>query len=78
MRREGAHRMDTEQILDLLSNVNPRGEGYEALCPAHNDHNPSLSIKEADGKTLIYCHAGCSVEEICDALGIEVKDLYDS
>jgi DNA primase len=39
------------------------------LCPAHNDHNPSLSIKvTSDGKILWHCFAGCSQQEVYKAL----------
>jgi len=31
-----------------------------ALCPAHDDRNPSLSIQLADDRILIHCFAGCS------------------
>jgi putative DNA primase/helicase len=42
-----------------------------ALCPAHDDHNPSLSIKEtSEGKVLLHCFAGCSFEAILGALGL--------
>jgi 5S rRNA maturation endonuclease (ribonuclease M5) len=44
-------------------------------CPAHDDRNPSLSISEGENSTLLHCHAGCSVESICAALGIEVREL---
>ena len=48
-----------------------------ALCPAHEDNDPSLSISEGEDKRiLVHCHAGCSVEAICNALGIEVKELF--
>src|SRR5438094_550718 len=31
-----------------------------ARCPAHDDREPSLSIREGDhGKVLVCCHAGC-------------------
>jgi putative DNA primase/helicase len=31
-----------------------------ARCPAHNDPDPSLSIRDGDnGKLLVRCHAGC-------------------
>ena len=30
-----------------------------AICPAHHDRHPSLSITERDGKLLVKCHAGC-------------------
>ena len=42
-----------------------------ALCPAHDDKNPSLSVTEGDGgRVLVTCHAasGCSFEAIRDAL----------
>jgi hypothetical protein len=34
--------------------------GWSARCPAHDDHNPSLSITEdRDGRVLLHCFAGC-------------------
>lgn len=39
-----------------------------AKCPAHDDRNPSLSIREADGKVLFYCHAGCAQRDVIEAL----------
>lgn len=38
-------------------------------CPAHDDHTPSLSVREAaDGKVLVRCHAGCEQRDVIDAL----------
>jgi putative DNA primase/helicase len=37
-------------------------------CPAHDDHHPSLSVDEKDGKVLLYCWAGCSYVEVLAAL----------
>jgi hypothetical protein len=40
-----------------------------ARCPAHNDRNPSLSIRTGDdGKLLVHCHAGCQQDRVIDAL----------
>lgn len=69
--------MTLEEILSLLSKVRKRGAGYQACCPAHDDRNPSLSITEDDGRILLYCHAGCSIEEICEALDINLCDLFE-
>ena len=69
--------MTIDEFLSLLENVKPQGAGYIACCPAHDDRNPSLSIKEEVGKILAHCHAGCSIEKICDALNIEVCDLFE-
>ena len=44
------------------------GSGWMARCPAHNDHTPSLSIRDAYGTTLVRCHAGCDQREVISAL----------
>ena len=53
-----------------------RGE-WVALCPAHDDRSPSLSVGYKDGKTLLYCHTGCSQEAVLDALALTWNDLFD-
>ncbi len=51
--------------------------GYEALCPAHKDKSPSLSVGEgAEGRALVNCHAGCDLGAILDALVLETSDLF--
>jgi putative DNA primase/helicase len=54
------------------------GQGRaEAQCPAHDDRNPSLSITEqADGKVLLHCHAGCEIDDVLAAIGLEKRDLF--
>jgi hypothetical protein len=45
------------------------GGGWMAHCPAHDDREPSLSIREADdGKVLVHCHAGCDQERVIASL----------
>ena len=39
-----------------------------ARCPAHEDREPSLAIRETDGKVLVHCHAGCDQRAVVDAL----------
>jgi DNA-binding transcriptional ArsR family regulator len=48
---------------------------WRSLCPAHDDQHPSLTFTERNGRILLYCFAGCSVDAICNALGISLKDL---
>lgn len=67
--------MDIKEFLSKLEKVKKYGNGYTACCPAHKDKNPSLSIKEEDGKILLHCFAGCETEKICNALGITTRDL---
>jgi hypothetical protein len=43
--------------------------GWIACCPAHDDRNPSLSLKDTDdGRILVHCHAGCEQRVVIDAL----------
>ena len=63
-------------ILGKLHGVKKLGNGYQARCPAHDDDNPSLSVVVRDGKVLMHCHAGCSIEEVCTAMGVEQKELF--
>lgn len=52
------------------------GSGWSARCPAHDDNRASLSVAEGEsGRALIWCHAGCSVEDICAAVGLQRADL---
>ena len=65
-------------VLDRLDGVRQRGEGYQALCPAHDDNEPSLSVAEGgDGRALLKCFAGCKPEDVVAALGLELKDLFE-
>ena len=65
------------EILGKFKNVKKVGNGYLALCPAHSDHNQSLSISYGkDGKILLYCHAGCVTKDILTKLGLSESDLF--
>jgi len=44
------------------------GISWITKCPAHDDNNPSLSIREVDGQVLVHCHAGCAQREVINAL----------
>jgi len=77
MDRRSRAEMPIELVLNQLENVRESGAGWLALCPAHDDHNPSLKIDEdEDGRVLLHCFAGCDVGEITTALDIELKDLF--
>ena len=53
-------------LLSRLADVKRNGEGWSSRCPAHEDIRLSHSITGGeDGRVLVRCHAGCSVDEIC-------------
>lgn len=69
--------MTVAEFLAKLEGVKKTAAGWEARCPAHDDHHASLSIGiTEDGKVLCYCHRGCSVAEITAAVGLSPKDLF--
>ena len=45
------------------------GGGWVARCPAHDDRDPSLSVRDGDnGKVLVCCHAGCEQQAVIASL----------
>ena len=50
-----------------------------ALCPAHDDHNPSLAIGVGDdGRVLLdVSQRDVTPQDIIDALGLDWSDLFD-
>ena len=68
--------MILNDFLPRLNGVKQRGSRWSALCPAHADNSPSLSISEGDKAILLKCWAGCTVQEVCAALGILPRDLF--
>lgn len=69
--------MTANAIADLL-HARRAGPGkWQAKCPAHDDRIASLSIAEGeDRRVLLKCHAGCTVEEIVERVGLTMADLF--
>ncbi len=73
--------MNIQEFITHFKAVKQMGENqYMALCPAHNDKKPSLSVGLSENKKqiLLHCYAGCSAEDILNAVGLKKKDLYDN
>jgi len=48
-----------------------------ALCPAHDDHNPSLSIYVDEwGSLTVRCFAGCATMRVVQELGLRMSDVF--
>lgn len=67
-----------EVLLQRLLKVRGRRNNtWTACCPAHADSNPSLAIKLLeDGRVLVHCFGGCSVEEVLGSVGLSLTDLF--
>ena len=48
----------------------------QAKCPAHDDRQASLTITKGRKCTLFRCHAGCDLDSILSAAGLEKKDTF--
>ena len=69
--------MTVDDFLSRLDGVRPTARGHVALCPAHADRNPSLSVAEGDdGRILIRDFAGCTAKEILVVMGLTFADLW--
>lgn len=69
--------MTIDQFLSHLQGVKKHGANqWQALCPAHQDDKPSLSVKDADGTILLFCFAGCLPKQILDSLDLTFRDLW--
>lgn len=68
----------SDVLLPRLDKVRERGVGrWSAICPAHEDRSPSLSVREVeDGRLLVYCFAGCEAGDVLAAVGLEMADLF--
>lgn len=65
------------EFVEHLDGVKKTGKGWQTRCPAHDDKVASLSVDPgSDGRPLIFCHAGCSPDEIVAALKLSLTDLF--
>lgn len=66
-----------ERFVARLGKVKGRNGSWTALCPAHEDKTPSLSIREGqDGRVLVHCFGGCEVYNIVGSVGMDLTDLF--
>lgn len=56
-----------------------RGSYWMACCPAHDDKNASLAVKQGESAIMVKCHAGCAFQEIdakCKELGLQISQEH--
>jgi AAA domain-containing protein len=64
---DGNH-ISAAELATALGKTKRVGKELLCLCPAHNDHEPSLSIREQGGKLLLICRAGCRQDAVIEEL----------
>jgi len=67
-----------DSLLSRLDGVKQTDPGkWIAICPAHDDRAPSLSIRHTDDRLLIHCFGGCDPLDVVHSVGMELADLFD-
>lgn len=57
--------------------VRAGGRARNVRCPAHDDHQPSLSVfVNSAGDVRLQCHVGCAREAVLEAAGLTWRDLH--
>lgn len=65
-----------ERVLPRLEGVRLSGGQFIARCPAHEDRKASLTVKAGkEHPVALYCHAGCSTEDVLTALSLTWADV---
>src|SRR5262249_20304165 len=72
--------LPADLLLPRLVDVREVGPGqWAACCPHHDGDTPSLSLRETDDfRLLVYCHAGCDIDDVMAAVGLQVCNLFPS
>lgn len=67
-----------ERLMQALPDFRRTGERRGmARCPSHKDRTRSLSVREFDsGAGGVHCFAGCSVDQVVTAAGLQMEDLF--
>lgn len=70
--------MKADALLSRLEKVKRTGNGtWLACCPSHADKTPSLTVRELeDERVLVHCFAGCDVEQVLGAVGLDFDALF--
>jgi hypothetical protein len=73
-----SHKTAYEQVAVRLAEVTgyPVRKGM-GRCPSHDDHKPSLSVRQVDEGAALKCFAGCANDRIMAALGLPMSALFD-
>ena len=62
--------MELDDLAAAFTGVKMNGRGFKARCPAHDDHDPSLTVIRGETSWLVTCHVGCQFLDIVSAAGL--------
>ncbi len=70
--------MSVDSLLSRLEGVKRTApDRWIAKCPSHKDRRASLSVRALDnGRVLVHCFAGCPVDLVVGAAGLQLQDLF--
>lgn len=68
-----------QRLVERVAKVKRRGDKIEACCPAHDDRSPSLGVARGSTRDIVIkCQAGCSADDVMQALELAWTDLSES
>ena len=76
MRMGGGEIVTYEELLTYFHVKKHYQDKAQCTCPAHEDNHASLTITRGQEKILMHCHAGCRIEDILQAVGLTMADLF--
>lgn len=70
--------MKADLILNASRKVKKTGPAsWICCCTGHEDRTPSMTVRELDdGRVLVHCFGGCSVEQILSGAGLTFDALF--
>ena len=66
-----------DTLVDALKAHGCKPHNGAARCPAHDDKVASLTYKVGNKGAVVKCHAGCTTLQVCTAIGLTLKDLFE-
>jgi len=65
-----------ELFCSKLEQVKHNNNSIVALCPSHDDKNPSLTASCNGEKILVKCQTGCTFDQIVTAVGMKQSQFF--
>lgn len=68
--------MQYDELITHFNVKSRKRDSCQCICPCHKDKEPSLTISKGKNQNIVmYCHAGCSTEDILASVGLSISDI---